>query len=146
MSDKKLADDFKIMANDGATFTLGELKRFLEKGEVKPSDLFTKHDLITDPIMKEAIDQGVEFELEWRDLESKKEVDKMNKENEEEEKDIDLMPEGSVPPSGPEKKREKKEESEEGKKNDLLPPGDEDESSEDTEDDQEDEEKPLLPG
>ncbi|MCK4431283.1 MAG: hypothetical protein KAW19_08255 [Candidatus Aminicenantes bacterium] len=146
MAKKKITDDFKIMANDGSVFTVGELKKFLREEGLKPSDLFNKHDLLQDPELKEAIDQGVEFELEYRDQQAEEELnEEMKKEKEEDEKEnFDQLPGGDISPSSPGKRQRKRKESEE--EEELFPPGGE--SSEDTEDDQEDDQgnDNLMPG
>lgn len=146
MAEKRVMDDHKIMANNGAVFTVGELRKFLNKERLlKPSDLFDNYDLLEDPIVKEAIKEGVEFELEYRDQQAEKELnEEMKKEKEEDEtKDFDLLPEGSVSPSG-ELEGKKKEKLSEDKEGDLLPPGDEEDSESDEED--QGNEEPLLPG
>jgi len=148
MPKKKTIDDRKVMSNTGEIFTIGELKKFLAEEKIKPSDLFDDYSLQEDSKIKKMIAERAEFELEYRDRESQREVDKMEKEKEEieekEGKNFDLLP-GDAPPSRSEKEREKKGESEEDKQEgDLLPPSDSDESSE-SEGDQKDEE-PLLPG
>lgn len=147
MTDKK-NDNRTIEADDGNIFTVKELKRFIRKSDITPSDLFDEYSLQEDPEIKKLISERADYEMESRDRESQREVEKMDKEDKEykeELNNVDLLPEGDAPPSGPERKQEKKEKSEEDKEADLLPPSDK-ESSEIGDDDQGDEEEPLLPG
>jgi len=145
---KKKSDDLEIELDGGGSMTMRELRRFIKVEKLSPADLFSEFDILEDPMMKKAVEQQTNFELEFRDSEAQKEIEKMDKEDKEDKdeiKDFDLLPEGSIP-SGLEKRQEKKEKPEEGKEDDLFPPGDKG-SSEDTEEDEGDQgEGGMLPG
>jgi len=147
MAKKKLSDDLELEIESGGVMTMRELREFIKEQKLSPSDLFNKFDLLEDELMKEAVNEKADFELEYRDQEAQRELEKMDKEDKEHKEElnnVDLLPEGSVP-VGPEKKQEKKEKSSEDKEGDLLPPGEGGESSEGTEDDHDDENGDLLP-
>jgi len=142
---KKKSDDLEIELDNGGVMTMKELRRFVKVEKLSPSDLFSEFDILEDDLMKKAVEKQTEFELEYRDELSRKEIEKMDKEKDEDElSNVDLLPEGDAP-AGPERRQRKKEKPEEGKEDDLFPPGG---GSSETEDDEGDQggEGELLPG
>lgn len=67
-----------------------ELKKLIKEQKIKPSELFDRDELRSDPVVKKEIDLAVSFEEHWKDLqlneEMEKEIEKEErKQNEQEE-------------------------------------------------------------
>jgi len=140
MAKKKLSDDLELEVDlekcaGFGVLTMREIRQFIKDQKLSPTDLFNRFDVLEDPIMKEAVEEGVKFEIAYKNEESLRETKKMDKENKEIDIEIDLGIPGQQPSSEqPKKKPEEKEEPLESDKEDLLPPG---EPSKDNKDDQE---------
>lgn len=149
MAEKRISDDLEIVVNNGAMFKLKELRRFLAKeGKIKPSDLFDRYDLLEDPAIKEAIEEGVGFELEYRDKQADEELNEEMRKEIDNEEDFDLGIPGQQPSSEPQSKKEqeKKQEPLESDADDLLPAGNSEPGNKGSSGDQGEDKNPLLPG
>lgn len=146
MTEKRMANDREIIAANGAIFTVGELKKFLNKEKLKPSELFDKYDLLEDPAIKETIEEEVGFELEYRDKQAEDELNEEMRKEIDNEEDFDLGLPGQQPSSEPQpkKKPEKEQKPLEGDEDDLLPAGDGD-SSDDGSPSHSEDDDPLMP-
>jgi len=73
----------KIQTNAGQTFTMDELRKFIETEKIKPLDLFSEDVLFADPGVKKEIELRTNFELEERDRESEEDAKAADKETKE---------------------------------------------------------------